>query len=238
MSSPFEDGSDSGPLSDVLVIVPAFNEVSVIGRVVGALRAEFDKVLVVDDGSTDQTAEVARMAGSHVARHAINLGQGAALATGIRVATRLPAVNWIVTFDADGQHQVTDAVRLVEHARSGGYDVVLGTRFGGGRPEMPTRKRWLLRAATAYTRWSTGLAVTDTHNGLRVFRRDFAARLNLKETGMGHASEILDRIAELSANWGELPVDIRYTEYSKANGQPMSNSVNIMFDRMLGRGHG
>lgn len=220
--------------ADVAVVIPAFNEAAVIGGVVAELRAVFPQVVVVDDGSTDATRLLAREAGARVVRHGVNLGQGAALATGIAAALRLPGVAWIVTFDADGQHQVCDAQALVARARQGDVDVVLGTRFAeGGTSEAGRAKRLLLRLATHYTRHETGLALTDTHNGLRVFSRGFAQDLRLTERGMGHATEILAWVADSGARWVEAPVHIRYTQYSRAKGQPMVNSVNIVFDSLF-----
>ena len=219
--------------TDVAVVIPALNEAAVIAEVVRGLRAALPLVIVVDDGSTDDTGECARAAGALVVRHAVNLGQGAALHTGIEAALRIPSVAWVVTFDADGQHQPDDAVALVARARRGDVDVVLGTRFGGTKVEAGPAKRLLLKAAVLYTRAETKLALTDTHNGLRVMSRAFAQGLPLRERGMGHATEILEHVARSGARWTEVPVHIRYTDYSKAKGQPMINSVNILFDSLF-----
>ena len=166
-------------------------------------------------------------------RHGVNLGQGGALRTGIAAALRLPQVQWIVTFDADGQHQPDDAGALIERARQGDVDIVLGTRFGGQKVEAGAAKRLLLKAALVYTRAETKLPLTDTHNGLRAMSRGFAEGLTIRERGMGHATEILDHVSKSGARWVEVPVHIRYTDYSKAKGQPMINSVNIVFDSLF-----
>jgi glycosyltransferase involved in cell wall biosynthesis len=225
------DASQSN--TDVAVVIPALNEAAVIGEVIGGLRASFPLVLLVDDGSTDGTGEAARAAGALVVRHGINLGQGASLSTGISAALRLPQVQWIVTFDADGQHQPEDAAALVARARAGDVDVVLGTRFGGAKVEAGPAKRLLLKAAVLYTRAETKLPLTDTHNGLRAMSRAFASSLHIRDRGMGHATEILEHVADSGARWVEVPVHIRYTDYSKAKGQPMINSVNILFDSLF-----
>ena len=219
--------------ADAAVVIPALNEATVIGEVVAGLRARFPLVIVVDDGSTDGTARAARTAGARVVRHGINLGQGAALRTGILGALRVPQVEWIVTFDADGQHLPDDAAAMVERAHQGDVDIVLGTRFAGQEVEAGWAKRMLLRAAVLYTRAETKLPLTDTHNGLRVMSRGFASGLQLRERGMGHATEILEHVADSEARWVEVPVHIRYTDYSKAKGQPMINSVNILFDSLF-----
>jgi polyprenyl-phospho-N-acetylgalactosaminyl synthase len=216
--------------ADVAVVIPALNEASVIADVITGLRHTFPLVILVDDGSTDGTAVASRVAGARVVRHGVNLGQGGALRTGIAAALRLPQVQWIVTFDADGQHQPGDAAALMARARQGDVDIVLGTRFGDQEVEAGPAKRLLLKAALIYTRVETKLPLTDTHNGLRAMSRGFAEGLALRERGMGHASEILDHVAKSGARWAEVPVHIRYTDYSKAKGQPMINSVNILFD--------
>jgi glycosyltransferase involved in cell wall biosynthesis len=225
--------ASTGDLTDSAVVIPALNEASVIAEVVTGLREHFPLVIVVDDGSSDGTGAVARSAGARVVRHGVNLGQGAGLRTGIRAALRVPAVEWIVTFDADGQHLPEDAAAMVERARQGDVDVILGTRFAGQPVEAGWAKRMLLKAAVVYTRAETKLPLTDTHNGLRVMNRQFASGLQIRERGMGHATEILEHVAQSGARWVEVPVHIRYTEYSKAKGQPMINSVNILFDTLF-----
>jgi glycosyltransferase involved in cell wall biosynthesis len=218
---------------DVVVVIPAFNEELVIGETLGEVRERFPRVIVVDDGSSDGTAAAARAAGAEVVRHSVNLGQGSALSTGLAAGLCLPGVRAIVTFDADGQHRVQDAEALVARLARGDVDVVLGTRFAGGSHEASWLRQLVLRLAVAYTRIETGLPLTDTHNGLRAMTAEFAAGLKIRDSGMGHASDILAHIASSGARWVEVPVRIRYTDYSRAKGQPLINSVNIMFDRLM-----
>lgn len=227
------DDAAAPDFSDVLVIVPAHNEATVIFDVVSGLRKTFTHVLVVDDGSGDGTAQIAESAGAEVAKHLLNLGQGGALLTGFRIASQLPRIKWVVTFDADGQHRVSDAAAMVEEARSKDLEVVLGTRFGEGSSEASFAKRTLLKMATRYTRFSTGLKVTDTHNGLRVMTSSLAGRMVITDRGMGHASDILDYIAHHKVAWAEMPIHVHYTEYSRSKGQSMSNAVNLVTDRWL-----
>src|SRR5205823_1379368 len=137
-------------------------------------------VIVVDDGSSDDTAAEAARAGAYVLRHPINLGQGAALGTGIRYAL-LQRAEFIITFDADGQHRPEDIMVLLETARKRGADVVLGSRFLGRASDLPTSRRLLLKLATAYTRFTTGLSLTDAHNGFRLFTRNAAEQLHLRQ---------------------------------------------------------
>jgi len=222
-------------MDDVWVVVPMYNEASAIAAVVHDLRTVFPRVVCVDDGSVDQTAVEAGIAGATVLRHSVNLGQGAALQTGFDFVARQPGANWVVTFDADGQHLVSDAERMVGVARSQDLDVVLASRFAGAVDNIPRVRRTVLAAAVAYTRWSSKLAVTDTHNGLRVISTRVLPRLSLKQSRMAHASELLNRIHTLGLAYGEVPTTVVYTPYSLKKTQTNLNSINILFDLALAR---
>lgn len=224
---------DAASFRRIAVVVPAYNEAAVIGDVVAELTSTFGFVCVADDGSRDATPILARQAGAHVVSHAINLGQGAALKTGLVESLRRTSADWLVTFDADGQHRVEDAIALVERAGKGDVDVVLGTRFGGLPVEAGPVRRLVLKTAVILTRLETGLPLTDTHNGLRALSRKFAEGLELNDRGMGHASEILRHVKRSEARWAEVPVQVRYTDYSRGKGQSLVNSVNIVFDSMV-----
>jgi glycosyltransferase involved in cell wall biosynthesis len=228
-------GKGPGDHDDVAVVVPMYNEAAVISGVVSALSASFPRVICVDDGSTDGSGELAGAAGATVVRHHHNLGQGAALQTGVTYALRNPTTQYVVTFDADGQHRLDDAIKMIEVARAERVDVVLGSRFLATATDgMPRTRKTMLRAAVVFTRLSSGLAVTDAHNGLRVLSRRAASTLHITLNGMAHASEVLDQIARSRLTWREVPVTIDYTDYSRAKGQPNINAVNISLD-LLGR---
>lgn len=220
--------------SGVWIIVPAFNEAQVIGDVVTDLRRAFTHVVVVDDGSRDDTADIALQAGAHVVPHPVNLGQGAAIQTGVEYTRVQPEARLFATFDADGQHRVTDVLAMLERISSGSVDVVVGTRFAGsGAVGTPRLKRIILRAAAQLSPSSRRLRLTDAHNGLRVFNRKVADQLNLTMTGMSHASEFIALADQHRWRVVEQPVEILYTTYSTAKGQPLLNGVNIVFDGFL-----
>ena len=223
-------------LSSLWLVIPGFNESKVIARTLGSVRHWLPNVVVVDDGSTDETARQAERAGAHVVRHCVNLGQGAALGTGIRYAL-LNGASMIVTFDADGQHRPEDIDVLLRRAEETGADVVLGSRFLGSTVGMPLTRRWLLRAATLYTRLTTGLQLTDAHNGLRLFTRRAAEQLRIRQNRMAHASELLDWLAASRLKVAEAPVEIVYTDYSLAKGQNALASINILWDLWSSRLH-
>jgi glycosyltransferase involved in cell wall biosynthesis len=207
-----------------------YNEGSVIGSVVSELRRSFPFVVCVDDGSADNSVEAARAAGAIVVTHPINLGQGASLQTGFDFALRDPHMAEIVTFDADGQHQVEDAEGMVRKLHEENLDVVIGSRFLDDRTELGGLRRLVLRTAAAYTRATTGMALTDAHNGLRVIGRDLLSRVRLTQNRMAHASELVDQIADSKAKWAEYPTHIVYTDYSQGKGQSLLNSVNILVE--------
>jgi glycosyltransferase involved in cell wall biosynthesis len=226
---PAEEAVDAVSRAQVCVVIPAYNEGTVISRVVGEVKGAGYTVVVVDDGSRDATAERAGAAGAAVVAHPFNLGQGAALQTGIEYALARGA-ECVVTFDADGQHRVADIACLLEALVRRRADYALGSRFLGQAPDLPPLRRLLLRAATAFTRLTTGLRVTDTHNGLRAMTRRGAAAIKLRQNRMAHASEWLDQIARSGLPYVEQPVTIDYTAYSLAKGQTVGDAVLILLD--------
>ena len=213
---------------DTYVVIAAFNEAAVIRSVVREVVAQGYPVVVVDDGSHDDTAAAATMPGATVLRHVVNLGQGAALQTGIDYALRRTA-RYIVTFDADGQHSVEDLAALV--AALATHDVVLGSRFLGKAVVGASRRRkMLLRGATMMSNRMTGMKLTDAHCGLRAFRASAAPALYLVQDRMAHASELLNKIRASGLRVVEVPVTIKYTEHSTRKGQSAFQAVRIMFD--------
>jgi glycosyltransferase involved in cell wall biosynthesis len=226
----------SARYEDVWIVIPAFHEASVISDVVSDVRAVFDNVVCVDDGSRDDTAEKAWQAGAYVVRHPVNLGQGAAIQTGVEFARSQPGAGVFVTFDADGQHRVQDVIRMIDRLSGEDLDIVVGTRFAGTvAKNMPPLKRLALPVIAKLSRTSRKLGLTDAHNGLRVFNRTVADGLNLTMNGMAHASEIVVLIIENGWRVAEEPVEILYTDYSMSKGQPLVNGVNIIFDGLLRR---
>jgi len=212
----------------IWVVIAAYNEARVIAHVVGDVARRGYHVVVVDDGSGDGTAEHAATAAA-VVRHPVNLGQGAALQTGIDYALHQGA-DVIVTFDADGQHRASDIERLVAALREAPADFALGSRFLGDAIALSTARRLLLRAATLFTQLTTGLRLTDTHNGLRAMTRHGAEKIRLRQNRMAHASEILAQIAASGLPYVEVPVRIEYTAYSLAKGQRLGDALAILLD--------
>ena len=222
--------------SDVWVILAAYREAKVIADVVADVMSTGHRVVVVDDGSPDETAGRAAQAGASVIRHPINLGQGAALQTGLDFALAQGA-DVIVTFDADGQHRAADIAGLIDALVRRGADFALGSRFLGSAVNLPAQRRALLKAAVWFTRATTGLSITDSHNGLRAMTRHGASRIHLRQNRMAHASEILHQIAVSGLKYVETPVTIHYSAYSLAKGQTLFDALLIILDLFARRLH-
>jgi glycosyltransferase involved in cell wall biosynthesis len=220
-------------MSDVAFVVPVYNEASVIGDVIADILRVTPHVVCVNDGSRDGSAAEIVRAGAYLVDHPINMGQGAALQTGIEFARSLPGVDRFVTFDADGQHLVEDAVRMVELLDDDEVDIVLGSRFLGSSVGASPAKKALLRAAVAFSNATSGVRLTDAHNGLRAFNRHVADTIEITAPDMTHASEIVELIARNGYRYREVPVTIHYTEYSRSKGQASVNALNIAVDTLL-----
>lgn len=214
----------------IFVVIPAFNEASVIRKVLQDLQPLGYRIVVVDDASDDQTATIAREYTPDVLEHMINRGQGAALKTGIQFALEQGA-DVIVTYDADGQHQVGDIQSLLEPIVKGECEVTLGSRYLTelSQSKVPFIRKVLHRLAVLYTNMSTGLNLTDTHNGLRAMTAKAAGSIHFNQDRMAHASEILEEIGRKHIPFQEVPVTIHYTDYSLAKGQHFGDFIKILF---------
>lgn len=221
-------------LNTTWVVVAAYNEGPAVGEVVAGLKEYGLKVVVVDDGSADETPAIALNAGAVVVQHPVNLGQGAALQTGIDFALRRGA-KFIVTFDADGQHLASDVPVLLATLLSSGADIACGSRFLGRAVNLSKPRRAILKMATMFTFLTTGLRMTDAHNGLRAMTRSCAMRIRIRQNRMAHASEMIAEIARHKLKFVEVPVTICYSAYSLRKGQKLSNSINIVLD-LVARG--
>lgn len=238
----------------VVAVIPAYNERQTIASVVKELKTKVNEVIVIDDGSRDDTYNQAKSEGAFVFRHFLNRGQGASLKTGIDRALSRNA-DIIVTFDADGQHDVNDINHLLEPIIFGKADVALGSRFLQTHnlkletqkidkkvlsfkfqiSNVPLLRFVILKLALIFTRLTTGLNITDTHNGLRAMSREAAQKISIRQNGMAHASEILEEIGKNNLRYIEVPVKVRYTEYSKKKGQSVFGAFKILWDLLLGK---
>lgn len=229
---------------DVWLVIPVYNEGEVIRDVLVDASKTFPNIVCVDDGSSDDSvaqirsaaADVARtQTGSiHLVRHPVNLGQGAAIQTGVEYARSRTGAQYFVTFDADGQHRVDDVVAMIDRLRTEPVDIIVGTRFADGRSEsVPLLRRIVLRTVVFLSPRTRRLGLSDAHNGLRAFNKTVADQLDLLMAGMSHASEFVALIDHHHWRVAEQPVTILYTDYSRAKGQSLINGVNIVADGLL-----
>ncbi|GAB3709169.1 glycosyltransferase family 2 protein [Spirosoma flavus] len=221
----------------VFIVIPSYNEGKVIAHTLQKLRRFHNySVVVVDDCSTDNTEAILKNFDVYYVRHSVNLGQGAALQTGMSFAlTQDPAV--VVHFDADGQHNHEDIPRFIEKALDGSCDIVLGSRFirSEDLKAVPPFRRFVLKVAATVNGLMTGMWLSDAHNGFRVLTPTALRAIRLRENRMAHATEILSQIRKNKLRYVELPTHIVYTDYSKQKGQSWSNSINILLDLLISR---
>jgi len=215
-----------------IALVPAYNESERITGVVRSLLGKkVDEVVVIDDGSSDDTALRARDAGATVLIHEINLGQGAALETGHEYARQKKA-DFVLHFDGDGQFDVDDISRAKEMIEQNNTDIVLGSRFLGKNSSVPWFKRHiLLPIGRIINRIFTGLSLTDAHNGFRVLNSRAFTKIQLKHNRMAHATEILEQITKHKLVFREIPITVTYREY----GQRMKSGFTILKDLIIGK---
>jgi glycosyltransferase involved in cell wall biosynthesis len=218
----------------IIIVIPAYNEErSIIAVIRGLKQQGFVRLIVVDDGSSDRTSELARQEGVILLRHILNRGLGGALGTGISAALRLGA-DLIVTFDADGQHDPHDIGRLLEPIENGEADVVIGSRMLNpiGMPYPRRVANWTANLVTylLFRVWST-----DSQSGLRAFSRHAAARMQLLTSGMEVSSEIIAETVKNGLQWQEVPVKAIYTDYSLSKGQSFTVGIRTLMRLILAK---
>lgn len=219
----------------VAVVMPAHNEADVIASVIARIPSRIDSFpvlkIVVDDGSSDRTADVARHEGAYVIRHLTNLGVGAATVTGLRAAQELGA-EIIVTIDADGQHDPAEIEGLVQCLLDGPFDVVIGSRLVNPRGMPPTRiAANLLLNAVTYIVYRK--IVSDSQSGFKVFSRRALDAMDLRSAGYEVCSEIIGEIYRKNLRYKSVPVKAVYTEYSQAKGQHFLNGINLILGLLM-----
>lgn len=214
-----------------LCVVPCYNEALVLGDVLDALLEVFPNILCINDGSLDASGLIANERGIRLVTHALNIGQGGSLQTAFSIVQHEQQFAYVITFDADGQHNPLDAKRLLLKLHDSNLDIVFGSRFlNDSAQTIPWYKRLMLRSLVRINRLTTGVELSDAHNGLRAIRVSALPHLQLSHFGMAHATEIVSKTLQANLHYGEASTEIRYTEYSKKKGQSIFNSVNILFD--------
>lgn len=214
---------------NVVAVIPAYNEEKKIGKVIREVAQYVDKMIVIDDGSADHTAEQAKHRKSIILKHLINLGQGAALQTGFEYAKKIKS-DIIVTFDADGQFEPSEIKDIVKPIIKNRADVVLGSRFLGKTINIPSSRLIVLRMGIFFTYLFSNIKLTDTHNGFRAFNKKAFSKINILHNRWAHPSDIIYQVSKNKFRIIEVPVTIRYTNYSKSKGQSNFEALRIPFE--------
>jgi polyprenyl-phospho-N-acetylgalactosaminyl synthase len=216
------------------IIIPAYNEKEAINKVLDELSTLGCPLVVVDDGSVESMQDqVSKHKNVSYLRHKVNLGQGAALQTGIDFAVKQGAA-YLVSFDADGQHSIEDLPAILDPVVKGEADIVLASRFlAKGHHNAPFLKTIVLKTGRWVNYFFTGLYLSDAHNGLRAMNRLTAITIRITENRMAHATEIIGQIKKHKLRYKEVAAKIIYTDYSKHKGQSSLNSLKIFFDLVL-----
>lgn len=216
----------------VAIIIPAYNEAQVIKSVVREIDARFSKsvydykIIIVDDGSKDDTAKEAQLAGATVIQHILNTGSGGATATGLSYADQND-YDVAVTMDGDGQHHADDVFKGVGLLEQNGADLLIGSRLID-TDGMSQVKIMGNKGLSFITYLLFGINVTDSQSGLRIFSKKALAELKWRTSGYEFCSEMLWRAKQLGLQIREYPIRAIYTDYSKSKGQNNWNAFNII----------
>jgi len=212
----------------VLAIIPCYNEEYTIGSIVLKTIRHVDKVLVVDDGSTDDTAKIAKEAGAIVISHKTNKGKSATIKTGFKYALS-KNFDYVVTLDGDGQHNPDEIPYIIEHLMSNGYDITIGLR-SGSNTEMPIWRRIGKRVLDYVTSWGNGGYVTDSQSGFRAFNKKAVKKLIPRLNGRDFSleSEQLIKAHELGLKVAHTHVTCKYKNLDTSTKNPASHGLSVL----------
>ena len=217
----------------IFIIVPGFNEGLVIRQTIETLLEKKYSVVVVDDASADNTRKVLLGLPVYYIRHLSNLGQGAAIRTGMELALKKKAA-YIVTFDADGQHDVNDIEKMIGLLQQGTVDIVFGSRFlQGAATNIHSSRKIVLKTARLINYLASGILLTDANNGLRAMTREAALKMQITENRSSHNAQVQNLVKKYGLKYVECPVNISYSDYSKKKGLRNISSIRILYDLIL-----
>lgn len=210
---------------DILVLIPAFNEGNRIASVIESVKQlGYRHVLVVDDGSDDDTSVVSGNAGAIVLSHLINRGPGAATMTGIQYA-RKKKFQYVVTIDGDGQHDPKDIDALVEEMKSSNVDIVIGDRFSGGTNEIPRVRKVFNAAANLITKVFADKNVSDSQSGFKILGPRAIAEIDIHIDGYGFCSELFIQGARKGLTFSQVPIKVYYPLETRQKGQNFREGI-------------
>ena len=214
----------------VFILIPAYNEESTIGQVLDSLKVRFKNIIVVNDGSTDETQSIIEKKDVIIIRHTLNLGQGAAISSGMNYLKNKNTAEALITFDADGQHSVEDAVSFAKEIIKSDEEIIFGSRFIKNKANIPYLKRIILKAVTLITNLLTNTRLSDTHNGLKAIKVSCLNKISITIDGFAFESQIIQQINKKKIRYKEMPTNTIYTDYSKRKGQKLLNGLIILED--------
>jgi len=220
-----------------LIIVPAYNEAPVISKTLSLLKktlkgkGSFD-ILVVNDGSQDNTAQQASLPGIKVLTHGLNRGLGGALGTGLEYAKR-NNYDLAVTFDADGQHDPQDLIKAIKPIEQKKVDLVIGTRTKSHQGQMPIDRKLINWASNLVTKILFGVWTSDSQSGFRAFSKKAINCIEIKTERMEVSSEIFSEVKRHRLKISEIPIRVIYTDYSRSKGQSNLNAINVLYKLLL-----
>ena len=216
-----------------VIVLPAYNEEKYVGEVLRSCREHgFDHVIVVDDGSLDNTGTAAADSGAVVVSHMINRGVGAATQTGLSAA-RMMGADIAVTMDADGQHLAGDIKPLLEILERDRADIVIGSRFLNRKNRIPMLRRGFNLVANLITFMLSGIYISDSQSGMKVFSGEALARINITSNGYEFCSEIIREARYFRLRISEVPISVKYSDYTLSKGQNFASGITTVFKLML-----
>ena len=210
----------------IAIGIPAFNEENNIGPIITNLKKKYDHILVCDDGSSDSTADIASKMGAHVVKHSKNLGYGSAIKTIFNEAKKIDC-NILVTFDADGQHQISEIDDMLKPIMENIADIVIGSRFLGKTEHLPKYRKFGIKTITGLTNVMTGSNISDSQSGFRSYSQKVLQEISPIESGMGISTEILIKATKKKMRITEIPITISY-ENNTHSKEPISHGASVV----------
>ena len=214
----------------VIIGIPAFNEEKNIGAIVAKLKMKYEHVIVCDDGSLDMTQAIASSLGAIVVKHSTNLGYGAAIRTIFNEAKKVDG-DVLVTFDADGQHKISEIDSVLKPISENKADVVIGSRFLGSTKDLPKYRKIGIKTITGLTNTLTGANITDAQSGFRAYSKKVLNEISPTESGMGISTEILIKSSKKQMRISEIPITISYDGNTHSQ-EPISHGTSVIFSTL------
>ena len=214
----------------VIIGIPAFNEEKNIGPIVAKLKEKYDHVLVCDDGSSDMTSMIASSMGAHVVKHEKNQGYGSAIKTIFNESKKIGS-DVLVTFDADGQHQISEIDSMLEPISGNEADIVIGSRFLGQTKHLPRYRKIGIKTITGLANVTTGSKITDSQSGFRAYAKKALNEITPTESGMGISTEILIKASKMKLRVTEIPITITY-ENNVHSKEPLSHGTSVIMSTL------